>query len=132
MLECLGSKLIRTAYRSPWQSGVAERWVGSCHRELLDHVIVLSESHVRRLVLANYVLGDCRLGHIDSEFEQFTVEARCSPERICHTHLSDEVSDFLRHFGPSRLAPSTLPRPIQTESLPMPGDHRLRFDNDQR
>jgi putative transposase len=50
MLKCLGSKLIRTAYRSPWQNGVAERWVGSCRRELLDHVIVLSEFHLRRLV----------------------------------------------------------------------------------
>jgi putative transposase len=50
MLECLGSELIRTAYRSPWQNGVAERWEGSCRRELLDHVIVLSESHLRRLV----------------------------------------------------------------------------------
>ena len=50
MLECLGSNLIRTAYRSPWQNGLAERWVGSCRRELLDHVIVLSESHLRRLV----------------------------------------------------------------------------------
>ena len=50
MLECLRSKLIRTAYRCPWQNGVAERWVGSCRRELLDHVIVLSVSHVRRLV----------------------------------------------------------------------------------
>ena len=50
MLKCLGCELIRTAYRSPWQNGVAERWVGSCRRELLDHVIVLSESHLRRLV----------------------------------------------------------------------------------
>ncbi len=50
MLKCLGSELIRTAYRSPWQNGVAERWVGSCRRELLDHVIVLNESHLRRLV----------------------------------------------------------------------------------
>ena len=50
MLECLGSKLIRTAYRSPWQNGVAERWVGSCRRELLDHVIVLNGPHLRRLV----------------------------------------------------------------------------------
>ena len=49
-LERLGSKLIQTAYRSPWQNGVAERWVGTCHRELLDHVIVLNESHLRRLV----------------------------------------------------------------------------------
>lgn len=39
MLECLGSEPIRTAYRSPWQNGVAERWVGSCRRELLDHVM---------------------------------------------------------------------------------------------
>ena len=50
MLKCLGSELVQTAYRSPWQNGVAERWVGSCRRELLDHVIVLSESHLRRLV----------------------------------------------------------------------------------
>ena len=50
MLKCLGSKLIRTAYRSPWQNGVAERWVGTCRRELLDHVIVLNEVHLRRLV----------------------------------------------------------------------------------
>jgi len=33
---------VRTAFRSPWQNGVAERWVGSCRRDLLDHVIVLN------------------------------------------------------------------------------------------
>ena len=31
----------RTSPRSPWQNGVAERWVGSCWREILDHVIDL-------------------------------------------------------------------------------------------
>ena len=50
MLRSMGSKLIRTAYRSPWQNGVAERWVGICRRELLDHVIVLNESRLRRLI----------------------------------------------------------------------------------
>jgi putative transposase len=50
MLNSLGSRLIRTSYRSPWQNGVAERWVESCRRDLLDHVIVLNEIHLRRLV----------------------------------------------------------------------------------
>jgi transposase InsO family protein len=44
----------RTAFRSPWQNGTAERWVGSVRRELLDHVIVLNEDHLRRL-LRGYV-----------------------------------------------------------------------------
>ena len=41
---------VRTSFQSPWQNGVAERWVGSCRRELLDHVIVLNEQHLRRLL----------------------------------------------------------------------------------
>jgi transposase InsO family protein len=35
--------------RSPWQNGVAERFVSTARRELLDHVIVLNEKHVQRL-----------------------------------------------------------------------------------
>jgi transposase InsO family protein len=40
---------VRTSIGSPWQNGVAERWVGSCRRELLDHVIALNERHLKRL-----------------------------------------------------------------------------------
>ena len=50
----IGSQPTRTAFRSPWQNGVAERWVGSCRRDLLDHVIVLNERHLKRL-MAEYV-----------------------------------------------------------------------------
>ena len=46
----LGSEPVRTAYHSPWQNGVAERWVGSCRRDLLDHVMVLNERHLKRLM----------------------------------------------------------------------------------
>jgi putative transposase len=49
-----GTVPLRTAFRSPWQNGVAERWVGSVRRELLDHVIVLNQRHLRRL-LKEYV-----------------------------------------------------------------------------
>jgi len=40
----------QTAIRSPWQNGIAERWVGSCRRDLLDHVIALNERHLKRLL----------------------------------------------------------------------------------
>jgi putative transposase len=53
-VKSFGVQPTRTAYRSPWQNGVAERWVGSVRRELLDHVVVCSESHLRRL-LRDYV-----------------------------------------------------------------------------
>ncbi len=47
-------KCVRTSLRSPWQNGVAERWVQSCRRDMLDHVIALNEAHLRRL-LSDYV-----------------------------------------------------------------------------
>ena len=40
----------RTSFRSPWQNGVAERWVRNCRRDLLDHVIVWNERHLKRLM----------------------------------------------------------------------------------
>ena len=40
----------RTSYQSPWQNGVAERFVGTVRRELLDHAIVLDDRHLRRLL----------------------------------------------------------------------------------
>jgi hypothetical protein len=45
---------VRTSFQSPWQNGIAERWVGSCRRELFDHVIALNERHLKRL-LGEYI-----------------------------------------------------------------------------
>jgi transposase InsO family protein len=53
-IRSMDIKAVRTAVGCPWQNGVAERWVGSCRRELLDHVIAISESHLKRL-LSSYV-----------------------------------------------------------------------------
>jgi putative transposase len=49
-VQSFGIQPKRTSLRSPWQNGVAERWVGSCRRDLLDHVIVLNERHLKRLM----------------------------------------------------------------------------------
>ena len=45
---------VRTSFESPWQNGVAERWVESCRKDLLDYVIALNERHLKRL-LSEYV-----------------------------------------------------------------------------
>ncbi|MBA3913813.1 MAG: transposase [Acidobacteriales bacterium] len=53
-IRSMGIKPVRTAVACPWQNGIAERWVGSCRRELLDHVIALDESHLKHL-LSSYL-----------------------------------------------------------------------------
>ncbi len=49
-LESCGIQEVRTAIRSPWQSPYVERFIGTLRRELLNHVIVLSETHLERLL----------------------------------------------------------------------------------
>jgi putative transposase len=48
-----------SAPSSPWQNPYAERLIGSIRRECLNHVIVLGERHLRRLLTAylNYYHG---------------------------------------------------------------------------
>ncbi len=49
-IKSFGIQPKRTSFRSPWQNGVAERWVQNGRRDLLDHVIVLNEPHLKRLM----------------------------------------------------------------------------------
>jgi len=49
-IESLRLEAKRTSYQSPWQNGVAERFVGTARRDLLDHAIVLDDDHLRRLL----------------------------------------------------------------------------------
>ena len=39
---------MKTAPQSPWQGPFVERLIGSIHRECPDHVIVLSDKHLKR------------------------------------------------------------------------------------
>jgi transposase InsO family protein len=48
----LGIRDRPAAPRSPWQNGYVERLIGSIRRDLLDHVIVWSEAHLRRMLHA--------------------------------------------------------------------------------
>jgi putative transposase len=50
-LTC-GIREVRTALQSPWQAPYVERFIGTLRRELLNHVTVLSEAHLNRLLRA--------------------------------------------------------------------------------
>ena len=53
-VHSMGIREVKTAPRSPWQNPYVERLIGTLRRECLDHVVVLNETHLRR-VLRDYL-----------------------------------------------------------------------------
>jgi transposase InsO family protein len=49
-LRAMGIRDKATAPASPWQNGFAERLIGSIRRECVDHIVVLGEAHLRRIL----------------------------------------------------------------------------------
>jgi putative transposase len=46
----MGIEEVVIAWRSPWQNPYCERVIGTLRRECLDHVIILNEAHLRRML----------------------------------------------------------------------------------
>jgi hypothetical protein len=51
VFACEGLTVVRTPPRCPWANGYAERWVGSARRECLDHLLILNERHLQRVLV---------------------------------------------------------------------------------
>ncbi|MGO9836820.1 MAG: integrase core domain-containing protein, partial [Polyangiaceae bacterium] len=52
----VGVRVLRTAVQAPLMNAVCERFLGSVRRECLDHIVILSEAHLR-LVLTEYAMS---------------------------------------------------------------------------
>ena len=52
-IRAMGIRDKPIAPAAPWQNGFAERLIGSIRRECLDHLVIFSEAHLRR-ILQNY------------------------------------------------------------------------------
>ncbi len=80
-VQGMGIREVRTAPRSPWQNPYAERVIGSIRRECLNHLIVLNDSHLRRIL---------------KSYSRYYHESR--------THLSlDKDTPASREIQPNRL-----------------------------
>ena len=94
VLRSVGTEPVRISPRSPWQNGIAERWVGSVRRELLHHVIVLGEHHLRQL-LSCYI----DYYHEDRPHLALAKDSPASRPTELPTNDGDKILAFLRCDG---------------------------------
>jgi hypothetical protein len=51
-------RILRTPVRAPRANAIAERWIGTVRRELLDRTLIINRRHPRRV--ARPAEGDCQ------------------------------------------------------------------------
>jgi len=66
-VQALGIREVKAAPRSPWQNPYVERLIGTLRRECLDHVVVLNETHLRRLLRDYLAYYHCVRTHLSLE-----------------------------------------------------------------
>jgi transposase InsO family protein len=102
-LRTMGIRDKPIAPGSPWQNGFAERLIGSIRRECVDHIVVLGETHLRR-VLKSYARYYNEMRTHRSLDKDAPSRARSSaPAASCHMLSSVDFitttfeSEFLIH-----------------------------------
>jgi len=63
----MGILEVLTAPRSPWQNAYAERFIGSLRCECLDHVIILNESSLKRILKTYFQYYEQSRPHLSLE-----------------------------------------------------------------
>lgn len=74
--------------------------------------------------------GDCRLGNIEAELQQFAMDARRAPIGVVGFHAPNQRSDFLADFGPAD--PAGVEAPEQSEAGAAPGNDGFGLHDNER
>ncbi len=76
----MGIREVLIAPRAPWQNPFVERLIGSVRRECLDHVFVLSERHLRRILTRYFAYYHHARTHLSLEKDAADVRPIERPE----------------------------------------------------
>ena len=79
-LAGMGIEEVLSAPRSPWQNPFVERLIGSVRRECLDHLIVLGERHLRRILASYFAYYHRSRTHLSLSKDAPAARAVMSPE----------------------------------------------------
>jgi transposase InsO family protein len=97
-LRAMGIRDKPIAPSSPWQNGFAERLIGSIRRECVDHMIVLGEAHLRRILTryaAYYIMSggrtalSTRMRQCIEPFSAWAASYQCQFWADCITDTSE-------------------------------------------
>jgi transposase InsO family protein len=58
-----GIEEVRIAFRAPRMNAIVERFLGSVRRECLDHLIILGDRHLERVLLEYTRYSNCERPH---------------------------------------------------------------------
>ena len=68
-VQSMGIEEVLTAPRSPWQNAFVERMIGSIRRDCLDHVVVLNDRHLTRILTRYFNYYHCWRTHLSLEMD---------------------------------------------------------------
>ena len=111
-LRAMGIRDKPIAPASPWQNGFAERLIGSIRRECLDHIIVLGEAHLRRILKSYADYYNCVRTHRSLNKDAPISRQVQRPESFVHARSSAGFTittsgfKFSVHTGVDRVAAS--------------------------
>ena len=98
-VRSLGIEEVLTAPRSPWQNPYVERLIGSVRRECLDHVIVLNEPHLKRLLRSYFSYYHAVRTHLALDEQSPEPRQVESPERgkvVAFPHIGGLHHEYRR------------------------------------
>jgi len=88
----LGLKEVLSAPHSPWQNAYVEPLIGSIRRECLNHVIVLNEHHLRRILLSYF-------GYYHRTRTHLSIDKDAPDTRPVQLPATGTVTELLRLVG---------------------------------